>query len=138
MRFVERTPVSQMTTTVRTSPRPGMVRPTRRSVSGWLAPSIVLKTNRTTETVTTRGTSTRRPAVRWRRKRIVISAGFYPRDPYNPAMAIRWSFSRLFFLLLILVSGVLTAPRTQAQASPDRAAGPYVARGEVVSVTNLD
>ena len=54
-------------------------------------------------------------------------------------MAIRASSSRLLFPLLILVSGTLTASRAQAQASPpDRPAGPYVARGEVVSVTNLD
>src|SRR5664279_3507043 len=138
MKFEERRPVNQMTTTVRTSPRPGIVRPMRRSVSGWLAPSIVLKTNITTEAVTTRGTSTRRPAVRCRRKRIVIRTGFYPRDPYNRTMAIRRSSSRLLFPLLILVSGALAAPRARAQASPDRAAGPYVARGEVVSVTNLD
>jgi VWFA-related protein len=53
-------------------------------------------------------------------------------------MAIRASSPRLLFPLLILVSGTLTASRAQAQASPDRPAGPYVARGEVVSVTNLD
>ena len=53
-------------------------------------------------------------------------------------MAIRTGFSRLYFPLLILVSGTLTASRAQAQVSPDKPAGPYVARGEVVSVTNLD
>jgi VWFA-related protein len=53
-------------------------------------------------------------------------------------MAIRWSSSRLLSLLLILVSGTFTGSRAQAQALPDRPAGPYVARGEVVSVTNLD
>ncbi|MCM3877994.1 MAG: hypothetical protein NEA02_16455, partial [Thermoanaerobaculia bacterium] len=53
-------------------------------------------------------------------------------------MSIRGSSSRLLFPLLILVSGTLAASRAQAQAPPDRPAGPYVARGEVVSVTNLD
>ena len=78
-----------MTAIVRTSPRPGMVRPTRRWVRGWLQPSITLKRKRMTTTVMTSGTSTRSPAVRWRRKRKDIGAGFYPRAPYNPAMSIR-------------------------------------------------
>ena len=67
-----------------------------------------------------------------------MRAGFYPRTPYNPAMAIRWSSSRVRFPLLLVLSGALTASRAGAQAPPDRPTGPYVARGEVVSVTNLD
>jgi VWFA-related protein len=39
---------------------------------------------------------------------------------------------------LVFVSGAVTVSRAQAQTPPDRPAGPYVARGEVVSVTNLD
>ncbi|MDL2716392.1 MAG: VWA domain-containing protein [Acidobacteriota bacterium] len=53
-------------------------------------------------------------------------------------MAIRAGSSRFVFSLLIPVLGALTATRAEAQAPPDRVTGPYVARGEVVSVTNLD
>src|ERR1017187_808811 len=137
MKFVERTPVSQITTIVRTSPSPGMARPTRRSARGWLKPSIAVKTKRTTTTVTTTGTSTRRPAVKWRRKRIVIEAGFYPRDPYNPAMSIRIS-PYVRASVLTAAALVLSPALSQVPAQkPEAPAAGFVAR-DTVSVTNLD
>jgi len=122
MRFVERTPVSQMTNDRQDEPRPGMSG--HEASRSALAVSVDrVEDKPDDETVTTRGTSTRRPAVRWRRKRIVISAGFYPRDPYNPAMDRYVGVLLVSFSPLISRVGVLT-PAAQAQASPDRAAGP--------------
>ena len=69
---------------------------------------------------------------------MVMGPGFYPRDPYNPAMVIRARSPRFLFPLLIVVAGLLGSSRGRAQTAPDRATGPFVARGEVVSVTNLD
>src|ERR1017187_389395 len=131
MKFVERMPVSQITTIVRMSPSPGMARPTRRSVRGWLKPSIAVKTNRTTLTVTTTGTSTRRPAVRWRRKRIVIEAGFYPCDPYNLAMSIRIS-PYVRASVLTAAALVLSPAMSQVPAQkPETPAAGFVGRDPV-------
>ena len=43
-----------------------------------------------------------------------------------------------FLLGLLLASGSLSSPRAPGQTLPDKSTGPYVAPGEVVSVTNLD
>jgi VWFA-related protein len=52
-------------------------------------------------------------------------------------MAIRAWSRRVLVPILVLASGAPTF-RARAQAFPERPSGPYVARGEVVSVTNLD
>lgn len=45
---------------------------------------------------------------------------------------------RPYLLWLLLASGSLASSRAPAQTLPDKSTGPYVAPGEVVSVTNLD
>ena len=67
-----------------------------------------------------------------------MGAGFYPRPPYNPAMPMRATSLRPSLLCLLLASGSLSSSRAPAQTLPDKSTGPYVAPGEVVSVTNLD
>ncbi len=51
---------------------------------------------------------------------------------------MRTTSSRPFLFSLLIASVSLSGPRVLAQTLPDRSTGPYVAPGEVVSVTNLD
>src|SRR5712692_10026638 len=90
-----------------------------------------------TTAVMTSGTSTRRPAVRWRRTRNVIGAGFYPRAPYNPVMSIRPASLLPTGLLLVAALAGPSAVSQVPAAKPETPAGGFVAR-EGITVTNLD
>ncbi len=53
-------------------------------------------------------------------------------------MAIRANLSRVLVSIFLLLTVLPAGSRALAQAVPDKPTGPYVARGEVVSVTSLD